>query len=73
MIGFSKTLFGCILMPGYINPYIQLSKNGCTTGTVLCTNSYVFAAVSRGDRRLVVEMIGIEPMASGLQSRRSPN
>jgi hypothetical protein len=60
-------------MPGYINPYIQLSKNGCTPFTVPCTKSYVFAAVPRGDRRLVVEMIGIEPMTSGLQSRRSPN
>ena len=73
MIGFSKTLFGCILMPGYINPYIQLSKNGCTPFTVRNTHSYVFAAVARGDRRLVVEMIGIEPTTSGLQSRRSPN
>ncbi len=62
-------------MLGYINPYIQLSKNSCTPEAVRDTNCYVRAAPSRNrrDRRLVVEMIGIEPTTSGLQSRRSPN
>ena len=57
-----------VVIAGY--PCIQLSKICCPRPILA---GYKLVPRARGPKALMVEMIGIEPTTSGLQSRRSPN